>query len=105
MSLCLLLQTAEEDAYDFFTSTLDGDIFDHSPLPRHTNDEREEGPPPAADAPMEAEGDQQDDVRSGENEMEEGNTSALLEQQVYHGVVVVMIVHGIYITVCLHVNC
>ena len=93
MSLCFFHQTAEEDAYDFFTSALDGDIFDHLSLPRHTNDERGEGPPLAEDAQMEAEGDQQDDVRSGENEMEEGDTSALLEQQVHHNVV--MIAHGL----------
>ena len=75
----MLLQTAEQDAYDFFTSAIDGDILDHLPLPRRnldtTNETRGQGDPPtAAGMELTAEG--------GEEERDEADTSALLEQQV-----------------------
>ena len=76
----MLSQTAEQDAYDFFTSELDGDIFDHISFPHHTNETRDEGPPPTIDT--QAEDDQPHDARPGESEMDEGDSSALLEQQV-----------------------
>ena len=48
----LLLQTAEQDAYDFFTSAIDGDVLDHFPLPCRnlttTNEIRGQGVPPTA---------------------------------------------------------
>ena len=79
----MLLQTAEQDAYDFFTSAIDGDVLDHLPLPRHnlntTNETRGQGvPPTAAGVELTAE---------REEERDEADTSALLEQQVslqYH---------------------
>ena len=74
----LLLQTAEQDAYDFFTSAIDGDVLDHLPLPRRnlntTNETRGQGVPPAA-ARVEL-------TAEREEERDEADTSALLEQQV-----------------------
>ncbi len=75
-----LLQTAEEDAYDFFTSAIDGDVLDHLPLPRRnlstTNETRGQGvPPSAAGEELMAE-------REEERSRDEADTSALLEQQV-----------------------
>jgi hypothetical protein len=79
MYLNLLPQTAEQDAYDFFTSAIDGDVLDHLPLPHRnlstTNETREQGvPPTAAGVELTAERE--------EEERDEADTSALLEQQV-----------------------
>ena len=74
----LFLQTAEQDAYDFFTSAIDGDVLDHLPLPCHhnlnpTNETRgQDIPPSAAGVELTAEREERD----------EADTSALLEQQV-----------------------
>ena len=78
----LLPQTAEQDAYDFFTSAIDGDVLDHIPLPRRnlnvTIEAREQGVPPAAASAV-GEG---EPTAVREEERDEADTSALLEQQV-----------------------
>ena len=90
-SLCtinLLLQTAEQEAYDFFTSAIDGDVLDHLPLPhRATNEMRGQGVPPAAASATTAVGEGEptaaiEEEEEEEEERDEADTSALLEQQV-----------------------
>ena len=80
----LLLQTAEQDAYDFFTSAVDGDVLDHLPLPRRTTNEiRGQGVPPTAVSATAAVGEGEPTAaREEEEERDEADTSALLEQQV-----------------------
>lgn len=87
----LLLQTAEQDAYDFFTSAIDGDVLDHLPLPRRslntTNETRGQGVPPAA-ARVEL-------TAEREEERDEADTSTLLEQQVSPQSIIIIIIINI----------
>ena len=79
----LLLQTAEQDAYDFFTSAVDGDVLDHLPLPhRTTNKIRGQGVHPTAASATAAVGEGEPTAAREEEERDEADTSALLEQQV-----------------------
>lgn len=81
-----ILQTAEQDAYDFFTSAIDGDVLDHICLPRRnltttTNETRGQGVPLAAVSAVATVGEGELAVVV-EEERDEADTSALLEQQV-----------------------
>lgn len=75
------MQTAEQDAYDFFTSEIGGDVLDHIPFPRHNiNEVISQDLPPMETAAL-LEGAEQPTTLQ-EYVRDEGETSVLLEQQV-----------------------
>lgn len=75
------MQTAEQDAYDFFTSEIGGDVLDHVPFPQHNiNEVRSQDLPPTEIAALLEGAEQPATLR--EDDGEEGEASALLEQHV-----------------------